>query len=288
LRATMGLPRLPHVVLDMHLMRRPTEVDPLVESFRASGQKVLLPWRQLYEMSKSDQATSTFIASVNLFLREPISLAIARPSFILAQVERKFRLKLTSLVDEIDTLNIRHASENLRESSPGTEEGIARFLREVRERAERILRMENDPSVIKQLTGWWKSEAIGRPRAAAIKRGLSEGDRTLFREALVEFLSLENLRAILKGVGYGHRAAERICLWPSISALKVIGLLTLALHWRVMHGVETQSESQLVNDVSDAEFCIIALYGRGYRTEEKKWIALYDDCRHVCEALWGA
>jgi len=155
------------------------------------------------------------------------------------------------------------------------------------ERAEGILKLENDPDVIKRLARWWKDEVITGSRSETIRRALRQGDRTPFREALAEACNLETLPKILVGVGYKYRAAERICHWVSISALKAIALMALALHWRVMHGVESQTDAQLINDGSDSEFCIIALYGRGYRTEETKWIELHEDCLSVCEKLWG-
>ena len=284
----VGLPRLNHVVLDMHLMRRPAEVTPLIAAHRTCGQKVLLPWRQLYEMCKSEQAVSTFKASVKLFHQEPQVLTMARPSFALAGVERRFRQRLTSVVDDHETSNVRRMVEHLRDGLPGTEEAVGTFLGEVRERAERILKIENDPDVITRLTRWWKDEAIAGPRSEAVRRALRQGDRAPFQEALGEILSRETLQQILVGVGYKHRAAEKICRWPSISALKTVALMALSLHWRVMHGVESQSDAQLVNDGSDAEFCVIALYGRGYQTEETKWVQLYEDCVSVCVKLWGA
>ncbi|HWL85012.1 MAG TPA: hypothetical protein VNO21_04385, partial [Polyangiaceae bacterium] len=215
------------------------------------------------------------------------ALTMARPSFILAQNERKFRIRHASIEDEHETSNIRRMVEHLSASVPGTDEAIGTFLGGVRERAEGILKLENDPDVIKRLARWWKDEVITGSRSETIRRALRQGDRTPFREALAEACNLETLPKILVGVGYKYRAAERICHWVSISALKAIALMALALHWRVMHGVESQTDAQLINDGSDSEFCIIALYGRGYRTEETKWIELHEDCLSVCEKLWG-
>jgi hypothetical protein len=279
----VGLPSQNFVVVDTHMMRRPSVAEPLLAEYQRSRQRILLPWRQFYEM-----ATSTFAACVAPYLAEPGVLAVARPSFSLATDEKRFRVKHGTIVDPNDTRNISLMVTSLRDREPAAEERIGEFLDAVRERALRILALEGDAKVVKALTAWWKDHQTRQERANDIRSGLLNGDRSAFRAELVEVLSLETLAKILIGidVGYKPRTVERISQWPSISALKTIGLLALGLHWRVMHGVETQSQEQLVNDGSDTEFCVIALYGRGFHTEETKWRELHGDCRAVCEHLW--
>jgi hypothetical protein len=286
----LGLPSQNFVVVDMHMLRRPSVAEPLVADYRATGQMILLPWRQLYEMAKSEQAVSTFAACVAPYLCEPNVLGVAHPSFKLAGDERRFRVKHATVVDQNETGNIHRMIASLRKGDRTAEAHIGAFLGAVRERALRILDHEDDPRVVKALAAWWKTQQTTQDRANEIQRKLRAGERASFRSELIQLLSLENLTRILFGinVGYKFRTIERISQWPSISALKAIAQLALGLHWRVMHGVEAQSKEKLVNDGSDVEYCLIALYGRSFYTEETKWRELYGDCQAVCHNLWPA
>jgi hypothetical protein len=128
------LPRLPYVVVDMNQTRDLAVITPLLEEYKATGQRVWMPWRQLYELSKSSNALSTFKQSVALFQSDPGILAVARPSFWAVRKERDiagFKTNASTLLDEVNTKHIQRMLAELRNNTPGVEQAITASLQRV-------------------------------------------------------------------------------------------------------------------------------------------------------------
>jgi hypothetical protein len=57
-----ALPNLPYVVVDTNRLRARDVVEPLLEEFDRSGQRIMLPWTSTYELTKG--GGNNFAASV--------------------------------------------------------------------------------------------------------------------------------------------------------------------------------------------------------------------------------
>jgi hypothetical protein len=149
-----------------------------------------------------------------------------------------------------------------------------------------VLLQEDDPGVLRSLTQFLGDHTVDDATANTIRNAMQRGDRGPFRTKLLELCSHGGFFLMLKTLHFKYGSAARRALKPSMASVKGIVYHAVALNRWVKHGIDGLTDSKLVNEGSDIEYCTIALYGRDYVTQEKKWPVLCEDCRIACDKLW--
>jgi hypothetical protein len=278
----MGLPRLPFVLIDQALIDDQATVAPLLREYRASGQHVALTWRGLYEISRSH-----FGKSVAQLLAEPNAVVIARDTTDLIRDEQKAPAPpaLSALVHNHNTDSFRRMLVDMAQRGPATTPEIRHALQGIIAQSEPLLKAHDDGNVLRNITKYLY-EHLGKGEVNAVRRDLERRDTSSFRQVLRRYCSRKRMIYLLPKLGFDMLTAAKASRFPSVAMVKNVAYYATALRERIRQGLENRSDGSLQNEAADVENCTIALFGRDFVIEEKKWPVLYDDCRAVCDELW--
>ena len=270
----------------MNRCRSEEAVAPLLDAFDRDGVLIVLPAISHWELSKGG-TESTAEASLKIVSRRPEAFCVARHTFLFKRDERRYRhrLALAGLIDPRHTENMRDVLRGLRDDTHTIDPTTVRAKRD---HWRQVLDHEEDPRVLRELTALHRQQ-LPQPRANLIRRALQgdSADRGPFREYLLEAVGgLDDLAAFLVGVGYGHVTARRFTRFPSFSILHMIALQAVALRWRVLAGSASAADHVLENEIIDAEYAVLASYGRGLITGDLGARATYEDVLAVGSKLW--
>jgi hypothetical protein len=272
-----ALPGLNYVVVDANQLRMEKTIAGLVAEYRASGQRIALPWVHFYEQTKSGSAAG--FDDVHEYLRaEPQAVMVATPSFLLHSVERRTGRPVRAL---------RHL-----DSRPYTR-ALRSFLRDPRPTADiSVFKVKMQATFATIHTKGWREILMGAVKfdtaaeAKAIRKALAAKDRQPLRDAVIEFCRIGNLRLSLEHLlrvnGISWRAAAPLVRYPSMSALTILANLWLGLHWTM----QTPKKEPEENPACDVEAVLVALYGKRLVSADRVALALDEDMRSIARAVW--
>ncbi len=271
------------VVLDMNTCRSEAAVQPLLDEYDRAATGIYIPAIANWELTKGTD--DTLPASLRLLAQRPEAVSVAFHTYVVKGHEKKYKRRV-DIVDNRHTRNIRDVLRGLRDD---TREIDPATVAVVREHWRKLLDREDDANVLRQLEQIHRRE-LAQSRANLIRDALQADppDRRPFRTYLVEALGdREDLARFLVGVDYGHVTARKLAAFPSISLLYLIALHAMALRWRVFGGVAGARDDRLQNDMVDAEYAVLAAYGRDLVTRDAGARAMYEDLISVAGTLWG-
>jgi hypothetical protein len=229
------LPAYPYVVLDMNACRDEELVRPLLEAHKQEGIGILLPAVAHWELTKG--ADMTLPLSFRLLAARPEAVSSARHSYVFKRLERKDRkrLRMRAIVDHGHTRNIRDVLRGFRDDTHYIDPAT---IAAVRNHWRAVLDHENEPKILRQLVAVHQRECP-QPIANRIRAALDRDppDRGPFNAYLRDAVGGRvALATFLRRVGYGSSMAKRLTRFPSFSLLHLVGLLAVALRWRVYGG----------------------------------------------------
>jgi hypothetical protein len=272
-----ALPGLNYVVVDANQLLVDMTIKGLVAEYRASGQRIALPWVHLYEQTKSGSAA--WFAKVHEYLRaEPQAVMLANPSFVLNTIERRTGRPVRSMKWIDSRPNTRVIRSLLRSPQPNAD--ISDFRRE----AQTMFGIVHKPGWREILVDSVKLDT--EAEAKALRKALAAKDRQPLREAVVEYCRLGRLRRALEQLlrvnGISWRRARLLVRYPSMSALTIIAHIWLGLYWKTM----TPKKEPEANPACDVEAVLVALYGKRLVSADRVALALDADMRLIARAMW--
>ncbi len=274
----MALPGLDYVVLDANQLTVAATVAELIDEYRRTGTRIVLPWVHAFEQSKG---SADWWDKVHAHLRaEPRAVHFAYPSFMVGFNERRTRRpQYTGIRRVEDRRNTVLMRRFLADPSP------TRDISVMRAAVERIFRLlhVNDWSKVIVASVTVDTEA----EAKAIRRGLQNGDRQPLRDAIVGYCRegrLEKaLRHMLSINGMSWRRAAALVRFPSQNALTLLAYMCFGIR-RKFQTPKLEPED---NPACDIEAVLIALYGRRLVTLDAGARELEEDLRLIARDVWS-
>jgi hypothetical protein len=279
----MALPRMPFVVVDTNRVRRAEVIDPLIEEFHRSGQVVVLPWTATYEFYKHGNLES-FHSSIEQLSKEPDAVAFARASMdVFQKIEVPFRRVASDIIAHDGTKALRAMLRDYRDGVLDDAAARRALNRPLAQATHLVAPWE---PLFRSAASFFGGDKAER---ADIYAQLRAGDRTPFREVVHTIFSTERITELLQGMpirgrAIGHVVARRLARLPSFAALMILAAGARAYEWVLQKGVETSKG--LINDGVDIENVLIALYGRGFVSIDKRAVELYEDLVAIAATRW--
>lgn len=274
----MTLPGLPYVVVDMTSLRKPDEIDPLIDEYDRSGQRIMMPFHARYELLKGD--VSTWTTSMRLLSKRPDVVSVALERGVLLEKEQgDFRVLIN--VDDADgTSGLRNYLRAMQARVP--DETIWSALRHDAHASQRLVREERFADLFRLIK--WSHDPGKDTHLMRKDLGRPRWDHTRFRRMLADSVTTDSLRQALEASDAMSAAtAMRLVAFPSIAALDMLTTLAISAYRQLLG---TNNTEDLEHDGCDAEAIVIALYGRDLRTGDKLTRRLYEDVKGLAASLW--
>jgi hypothetical protein len=257
-------------------------IEPLLTEFQRSGQRIMLPWTSMYELTKGNG--DNFVASVRHLSERPEAVSVAYATIRLYQErERRFLRLAVDVTHPDSTRNLRVILSGLADGSISEREA-REIMKPVAAAAHNLVSALDFESKVRSVTRGLAEDLDGSS-ANAIRSALVKKDREPLRRALVERLSHNQLHRHLSEVSVPFAKARKLARMPSFAALNLVGWTTIALRWSVLRGIEN-TRKPLENDVIDLENALVALYGRNFISKDQNAKDLYEDLRAVVPLVW--
>jgi hypothetical protein len=278
----MHLPRIPYVVVDTNSVRKANVIDPLIETFKNTGQLIMLPWTATYEFYRKN--TATFWASVEHLCKEPDAIAFARSTMDLFQkIEVPYRHMATDVIAHEGTKNLRALLRDFRDGKIDYDAADAAI--------------DTAASHAVHLVTPWEALFRAVPKMASGDKGerhelrqrLIANDRAPFLAVVNAIFTPEKIADVLvgmpvRGKAVGHATARRLAEQPTFASLMMLAVGVRAYEWTLLNGVD--SAKGLVNDGIDIENVLVALYGVDFITNDARAHVLYRDLQAIAAVRW--
>jgi hypothetical protein len=269
------LPGLNFSLLDSNELDSERTLARLVEEYRTTRKRIMIPWVSRYETTKGREELLYQVYERFRVCPKAFSWALSTPE--LHQEEWRTRLRLRSVENRRQTLRFRRYL-----SFPGALPKIDHGR--TRDRMGKLFRFFSPENSLERLMGTFE---FSDDQLKDIRRRLQTKDRSAFRSTMVQVFR-QHGREYLRGNGRSNAEARRLSLYPSFNALTFIVLFFHAMRWHVRPPSKENLADQAWQDreSADMETLEISLYGKELVTRDARLLEVREDVLAIVRMLW--